>query len=267
MPSRYVVLVLAFLAINYFTPGVILIVLIDGIAIAMLLLVHRRAIGLVFLVAACQSATADTPKPAEPPPAKRFEHDMMMRFHMHQNFDLLRAIERLLIRGKLDEAKRFAEAIAMAPDEPAHGPWATYTATVRERAAAVARASKIDDALRKETQLAAACGDCHRDNGGSAMFEKPPAVPPDRPTLDARMLRHRWAADRLWEAVVGDSEEAWKEGLDVLAATPLDLGPDRAPLARELQRLAKTARRAKRVGSPAATYGEILVTCATCHTR
>jgi mono/diheme cytochrome c family protein len=193
---------------------------------------------------------------------------MMMRFHMHQSFDLMRAIERLLIRGKLDEAKRFAEAIAMAPDEPAHGPWATYTATVRERAAAVARATKIDDALRKETLLAAACGDCHRDNGGSAMFENPPAAPPDRPALDARMARHRWAADRLWEAVVGDSDAAWKEGLDVLAAAPLDLGPDRAPFARELQRLANVARRTKRgVGNPAVTYGDILVTCAGCHAK
>jgi hypothetical protein len=203
-------------------------------------------------------------KEPEPPPAQRFEHDMW--FHMHQNFDLVRAIERLLIRGKLDEAKRFAEAIAMAPDEPSHGPWATHVVTVRDRAADVARATSVDDALRKETQLAAACGACHRENHGSAMFEKPAAVPADRPTLDARMARHRWAADRLWEAVVGDADDAWREGLDVLAAAPLDLGTDRAPFARDLQRLASTARRNKGADR-AATYGDILVTCAGCHAK
>lgn len=227
---------------------------------------------LLAILAACQTATAEPPRPEppkpDPAPAKRFERDMMMRFHMHQNFDLVRSIERLLIRGKLDEAKRFAAAIAMAPDEPTHGPWATHTVAVRDRAAAVSRATSVDDALRKETQLAAACGSCHRENNGSEMFEKPPAVPPDQPTLDARMARHRWAADRLWEAVVGDADDAWQEGLAVLAAAPLELGVDRAPFARELQRLASTARRTKRpVAERAVIYGDILVTCAGCHAK
>jgi cytochrome c553 len=227
--------------------------------------VHHRwvmKLAMIVVLAACQAATA------EPPPEKRFEHDMMVRFHMHQNFDLVRAIERLLIRGKLDEAKRFAEAIAMSPDEPAHGPWAAQAAVVRERASAVARATSVDDALRKETQLAAACADCHRESYGSAVFEKPPAIPPDRPTLDARMARHRWAADRMWESVIGDLDDAWREGLDVLAAAPLELDAARAPFARELQRLANTARRTKKpMANRAATYGEILVVCAGCHAK
>jgi len=222
-------------------------------------LAHR--ISLLAWFAACQAATADTPTPTP-------EHDLAMRFHMHRNFDLLRAIERLLIRGKLDEARRFAEAIATAPDEPAHGPWAAHAVAVRDRAMAVARATSVDDALRKETRLAAACGDCHREHRGSGMFERPPAAPPDQPTLDARMARHRWAADRLWEAVVGDADDAWRAGLDLLAAAPLELGADRAPLARELQRLASTARGARRpVVDRAGTYGEILVTCAGCHAK
>jgi cytochrome c553 len=231
-------------------------------------LAHRAStLLLISLLAACQAATADTPPP-EPPPAKRFEHGMTLRFHMHQSYDLVRAIERLLIRGKLDEAKRFAEAIAMTPEAPAHGPWAALTATVRDRAMAVARATSVDDALRKETQLAAACADCHREHHGSAMFEKPPAAPPDRPTLDARMARHRWAADRLWEAVVGDADAPWQGGLDVLATAPLELDAERAPFARELQRLATAARRAKRPAvNRARTYGEILVTCAGCHAK
>lgn len=225
----------------------------------------RRLLALLPLVFLAPTAVADR----EPPPPKRFERDMVARFHMHQSFDLVRAIERLLIRGKLDEAKRFAEAIAMAPDEPAHGAWAAQTAAVRERATALARATSVDDALRKETQLAGACGACHRETYGTAMFDDPPAVPPDRPTLDARMARHRWAGDRLWEAVVGDSDEAWREGLDVLAAAPLDLGEERAPFAKELRRLANNARRTKApaASTRATTYGDILVTCAHCHMK
>jgi hypothetical protein len=100
------------------------------------------------------------------------------------------------------------------------------------------------------------------------MFDKSPAVPPDRPTLDARMARHRWAADRLWEAVVGDDDDAWQEGLDVLAAPPLALDAERVPFSRQLQRLAKSGRLTKRpITNRAATYAEILVTCAGCHAK
>ena len=224
----------------------------------------------VMAVAACQASLADPPKPIpkpipKPTPAPGYDHDAVVRFHMHQNFDLLRAIERLLIRGKLDEAKQFAEAIATAPDEPAHGPWATQTLLVRDRAAALARASSVEDALRKDTSLASACGSCHRELDVT-LFKDHPAAPPDRPMLDARMARHRWAADRLWEGVVGNADEAWRAGLDVLAAAPLDLGEARAPFARNLQQLASTARRTKPAAPDRSTaYAELLITCAGCH--
>src|SRR5690242_18201548 len=99
---------------------------------------------LLAFAAACRSASADeiTPEPVkpEPTPSERYERDMMVRFHMDQNFDLLRRIERLLIRGRLDEAKRFADAIAIAPGDPSLQAFAAQTAVVRERAATLARA-------------------------------------------------------------------------------------------------------------------------------
>jgi cytochrome c553 len=195
----------------------------------------------------------------------------MIRFHMHENFDLLRAIERLLIRGKLDDATRFAAAIAEAPDEPGLGTWAAHAAVVRERAAALARATAVDEACRREAKLAAACAGCHVDAGASPEFRSPPPEPPDQPSIEARMLRHRWAADRLWEGIVGGADEPWRAGLDVLAATPLDwkeIAPSRAPFGRELQRLADQARRRKpgdASSDHATAYGEILTTCAGCH--
>ena len=228
-----------------------------------------RAMLVALAVAACPLGMADTPKPGpKDVPAQRFEHDMMVRFHMHQNFDLVRSIERLLIRGKLEEAQRFAEAIASAPDEPAHGPWATQAIVVRERAQAVARATSVDDALRKHTQLAAACATCHRDLDVTPMFQTMPPPPPDQPTLLARMARHRWATDRLWEAVVGNADDAWHQGLDILTAAPLELGKDRAGYAQDLMRAAAKAHHTKRpIADRAVAYSEILVTCAACHTR
>ncbi len=227
-----------------------------------------RAAVYAVLLAGCSSGFADSKPSPEPPPTKRFEHDMMVRFHMHQNFDLLRAIERLLIKGKLEEARTFAAAIASAPDEPAHGPWATYQVTIRDRAAAVAKATDVPDALRKTALIGAACGNCHDDQVVKLALDSVPVLPPDAPSLDARMARHRWAADRLWEGVVGNSDQAWRAGLDVLAAKPFEEPANRAGIARQLQRQADAARRPApgKLIDRATSYGEILATCASCHT-
>jgi len=254
--------------------------------------IMRRGLALCLLAAAaagCQSAGAkegakagakegpkEGPKAApkgeprpSPGPSERFEHDMMVRFHMHQSFDLVRAIERLVVRGNLEDARAFARAIAEAPDEPGLGPWAQHAALVRERAGELAHAATIEDACRREARLAEACAGCHLDAGVAPEFRAPRA-PPDQPTLDARMARHRWATSRMWEGLVGGEADAWREGLDVLAVTPLPAAQAaRADLARRLQQLAGDARQRSRtdtLAERARAYGELLATCAGCHT-
>jgi len=196
---------------------------------------------------------------------------MMVRYHMHGNLDVLRSIERLLLRGRLDEARQLARGIAEAPLESDLGSWATQAATVRERAAAVAAAPALDEACRREARLAEACASCHVDSRVQPEFRTSPPVPPDKDTLAARMARHRWAADRLWEGLVGADDAPWHAGLAVLAATPLrwpELG-ERRSFARLLQQLADQARQRSTTDSladRAASYGELLVICAACHT-
>jgi hypothetical protein len=85
------------------------------------------------------------------------------------------------------------------------------------------------------------------------------------------MLRHRWAADRLWEGIIGGNDEPWRAGLDVLAAPPLEwakFAPGRTEHANKLRRLAENARRNKAadLAGRATAYGEMLATCAACHT-
>jgi cytochrome c553 len=210
------------------------------------------------------------PNPDLAPPQQRFERDMMTRLHMHASFDTARAIERLLIRSKLDDAQYFAKSLASEPDVPGLEPWAKQIALVRERAAAVATAPGIDDACRREAQLAAACAGCHADAGAEPEFRSPPALPADAQTVAARMARHQWAADRIWEGMVGASDEPWRAGLDVLAVTPLafpKIDSARVGLALRLQQLADQARHptSNDLAERARLYGEILVTCAACH--
>jgi cytochrome c553 len=225
----------------------------------------RLAVTLVAL-AACQPSLADAP------PAKRFEHDMMVRFHMHESYDLFHAIERLVVRNKLDDARALARSIGLAPDDPGMEPWAKQSAVVRERAIALANAQSFDDASGGIARLADACARCHLDAGAAPEFRTTPPLPPDRPTVDARMARHVWAVERLREGVVGGVDEPWRAGLDVLAATPLPwpaTDGDRASLARRLHEIADQARvrsSTDELADRSRAYGEILVTCAACHT-
>lgn len=224
---------------------------------------------LMTALAACQSADARDPKPGSAAtPSERFEHDMMVRYHMHEHFSLLRPIELLLVHGKLDDARPLARMIADAPEEPGLEPFAKRAAVVRERAAAVADAPGVDEACRRAARLAAACADCHADAGVLPEFSPPPPAPADTDTVKARMARHVWATDRLWEGIVGQSDESWRAGLDVLAATPLPwpvVDADRQALGRALQQAAAAARSASVSDRPRA-YGEMLVSCAACHT-
>jgi cytochrome c553 len=220
--------------------------------------------------AGCQPANAVDETPPLGPPA-RFEHDMVVRLHMHENFDLLRAIEKLLVRGNLEDARALARAIAEAPDEPGLEPFAKQAAVVRDRAASLVKASTIAEACRREAQLAAACAGCHVETGVVPEFRSTSRVPRDEPTIAARMARHLWATDRLWEGIVGGSDESWRKGLDVLAAAPVDVPPIstvQAPLAKQLQQQADRARqrqKADTIDERASAYGEILTTCAGCH--
>lgn len=211
------------------------------------------------------------PKPAQQP-SERFEENMMLRFHMHENFGVLRSLETLLIHGKIDEAHTLAEAIALAPDEPGAGAWTAQTLRVRESATALARMTSVDDALRETARLAAACGACHVDAGAQPDIATAKVPPPDLQTIPARMARHLWASDRLWEGMLGNTEPPWRAGLDVLAATPLpaaELGSDRVALGKQLQRLATETRAKAPLDLPAraAAYGDLLVTCASCHAK
>ena len=228
---------------------------------------------LLLLVAACTPAASAGPGSNQGSNGSaisaQFEHDMLVRMHMHENFGMVRAIEHLLVRGKLDEAKQLARGISESPDEPGTSAWAAQAARVRDRAAAVATASTLDDAIHGVARLGAECAACHLASGATPDLVDAPHPPADGNDVASRMIRHRWATDHMWEALIAPSDDDWQAGLDVLAATPLpvaELGKDREPLARKLQRTAKAARNA-RAQDRAQVYGDLLATCAACHTR
>jgi cytochrome c553 len=230
----------------------------------------------IFTIAVCGvacSTAAATPTPSlgsNDASMNRFEHDMLVRFHMHENFTLVRAIERLLLRGKLEETRDLARSIAIAPDEPHLSTWSAQTMRVRDRAAELATAKTLDEAFTAESKLAMECASCHLATGVTPEFATPSQPPPDQATIAARMARHLWAADRLWEGMIGMADDSWRAGLEILAQAPLpavEMGEVRARFARQLQRLAETARKTTSTDKDrASTYAQLLTQCAACHT-
>ena len=120
------------------------------------------------------------------------------------------------------------DAIAEAPDEPGTSAFATQANEVRKRARELSVATKLDQAVRREAQLVAACAGCHDAANVVPDVGTPPAEPREGSTVESRMDRHRWAADRLWDGVMTNDDGAWKAGLDVLA-TPSSVWSQMSP--------------------------------------
>ncbi len=80
--------------------------------------------------------------------------------------------------------------------------------------------------------MAQACGGCHLALSGPNFSGSSPAG--EESSVVADMERHRWAADRMWEGLVGPSETAWLAGAATLEDAPRHpeaMVDDKTPLA------------------------------------
>jgi cytochrome c553 len=186
------------------------------------------------------------------------------KFHMRQHFSDLRTIERMLVAGKLEEAKTLAYMLKSVGD-------VGQTPETREVALAVGAlrtARTIDDAIYAEVRIATACAHCHVAAQKLPVFPLPSRAPADLATIEAQMARHQWAVDRVWEGLVGSSDEHWRAGLYVLATSPLPRTPTQSPqLATQLQKRAQAALddQSATLEQRGEAYVGLLTTCAACH--
>ncbi len=179
------------------------------------------------------------------------------------------------VRGDLDAARATAASLAqIRVDEALDTEWNRSLAAMTAAAVAVRDSSDIDVATRRIAELARTCGDCHATSG------RPPARPDAPLSLEVdsgvrgQMRSHVIGASRLWDGLVGPSDEAWKEGALRLAdrsLRPEVLTPGRTPvpavgeLVESLRRIGERAESAPTVDARVDLYAEALATCATCH--
>ena len=151
---------------------------------------------------------------------------------------------------------------------------ASHVDELRTYAALAARAPDPTSAASAVARVAAACGSCHKSTKRGPTYEVRTGPPGADNALATRMIRHTWAADRLWDGLVGPSDESWRAGASVLRDAPLftdALTQDVAQyepvtkLAWTVHELGARANSARDQSVRAALYGELLGTCASCH--
>ena len=193
--------------------------------------------------------------------------------HMHDHFDAVMKIQGAVIAGSLEKTRAPARWLA-EHEAPARMPdsWNAPVEAMRQAARDALDADDLASVASATSRLGIACGSCHAANDVSIEFEyvKPP---PDKETAQPHMQRHEWAADRMWEGLIGPSNFTWRQGASMLFESPMKphaLGADAGDevvlsMARRIHQLAGNATTVSEPAEKAEIYAEFLANCAACH--
>jgi cytochrome c553 len=194
---------------------------------------------------------------------------------MHRNLSRTVDIQTGVVQGDLDRAKNAASWILAREDQMVFPPGAeSYQEEMLAFATSISEAEDLRFVAAQTGQLAAACGSCHQAVGGGPNFVVGGSQPNGN-SQEAQMVRHLWAADRMWEGLVGPSEESWMAGARAMAETqPAMARVFRASthsnssegFLKNINLLATEALNAYELGQRAEVYGRLLDTCNRCHT-
>jgi len=217
---------------------------------------------LLAVVAACKA------NPERTPPA--VTSGTMFR---HEVLGL--AVHDAIARGDLDGARRNARDLAARATLDASPEAAEGMAAMKSAASAIAAAPDLRSAGTTTGELVRTCAECHARLTGPVRLDVgwPPRREPDRRT---QMLRHAWAMNELWNGMIGNSEDPWRAGAAVLADAGLaatELVPKKTSttevdaLATSVASLGRRAALTSDTALRAEIYGQLLATCADCHTR
>ena len=195
---------------------------------------------------------------------------------MHRNLSKTVDIQTGVVQGDLEKARKAAAWILEQEEQavfPAGG--AIHREAVLSSAGRIAGATSLEAVAQQTGQLAGACGQCHQAMDAGPRFVVG-SESPGGGSQEAIMVRHLWAADRMWEGLVGPSDDAWTAGAEAMAETQPSLaealrasvsGQGAGVFLEELGLLAREAKDAKGIDARADVYGRLLATCDRCHSR
>lgn len=219
------------------------------------------------------AAAPATPTPAvEPPTTPPPTPDAALKDHMQEHFAAITEIQRAVVRSNLAAAQSAARYLAEHVEHGAIAGWKPYVDALRQAATRVANAKDIPTAGLAAATLGHTCARCHAAHSAIVTFAWEPQ-PEGDDSLVVQMRRHQWAAARLWEGLVGPSDEMWAEGASALAAANFTKvtaqakarGVEVARFATTVKSLAQKAGAVPEGDARADLYGQLLKACASCH--
>ncbi len=230
--------------------------------------------------AASSNTTSSSPSPIVPteelnPSAETEESQEQSRVtDMHLHFDDVNAIQLALISGNLVRTRELAKKVRIGfSGEAPHG-WAPFIERSVASAEMLEVTTDLGMAARLAGTMAGTCGDCHRAQDVMVVDHEAVAPPRDEDRFSDFMIQHRWAADRMWEGLIGPSDAAWIAGAEALKTTELsadDVGerlvltPEIEILLAQIRSDATAAASINGAAARQALYGSFLAGCASCH--
>ena len=222
---------------------------------------RHRALAVLSLALACQ------PKEPEAPTTAPSVGDPQLHSRMKKHFSDATAVKDAVSDGDLGSIHALAQQVVEQEEPQLYAmDWRPHVVRFVEVADSVREAPDVPAAAVRTAQLAATCGHCHQT------VHARPQLPDEPAPQQGIMAHHQWAADRMWEGIIGPSETAWYEGTKAFVQAPgCGVDPDdelsdyMTVLCEQLHGLAARADAAKELDDRAIVYGDFLTTCAACH--
>ena len=230
-------------------------------------LLNRRSFGRIAVL--CLVSTAAGCGPSSSP-----ESQTPAVYHMYDHMARAAAVQQAVVMGHLDAARGPAVWLDNhLQDDDLPGNTVAYVAQMRTAAGQIALAPTVEEAGVHLGEMGVACGACHQALTLDVQVNWRP-LPPSDGEVEAHMIHHQWAMDRLWEGLMGPSDEAWKAGADALSEPGLHISRTTAEAGRRhraeswdalAHRLGETANSGLSAPEKAELYGELIGACYGCH--
>lgn len=195
--------------------------------------------------------------------------------HMHEHHAAMIKIQNAIIAGSLANVREPATWLA-EHEEPAGLPPAgnEFVAAVREAANGVLSAESLEAAAEATSLMGLACGSCHVASSVEVVFDEAER-PSDEIKDKSHMQRHQWAADRMWEGLIGPSDRSWSRGGNLLFESPIKPkvlaahggGEETVGMSHRIHQLAGNATVVSDPGEKAEIFAEFIANCGACHTE
>lgn len=229
----------------------------------------RPTLLLLIVLAACVRPTSTPVAAAPAEPAQAVPVGEAKAF-MTEHRKLASEARDSVIEGDVERFREVGTWIAAYSSDDLPEAWQPRISELRFHGRAMSNTTDRGTAAVAVAEMARACGVCHSENGPGPVFTFEPP-PLDETSVDGRMARHQWAAERMWEGLVTPSTMLFETGARALTGAPMwstePLPEEVAGLEAQVRTIGEAALAATVDSERVEAYGSLISLCADCHAR